>query len=548
MTRFAPILITILALILSGYWMKDAATEMTWYRNLDMNIHNVDDALSFNAGNAPRLVDQPGLPLKYLLALDYRVRHFTGHLPVHDMNEFSASHDVLPDIAKLIHVGRTHSQILVLFTILLAAGFTLMISRSAITAAATAALLAGSEGLLFHGLMTRPELLCVTFGNVAALGCTWWGMQTQPGWRRTLGLMLAGVFIGLSVISKIPGMWYLIVCGLWCFLAPHQISTESQSTFFPLRRRAVALILPPTFAAAAAYLTLSMLTRAGHPAESVVHTRISILAIVVGVLPWLLAIKFPGRFLNFYRERGQQGLLVLAGAALTIPCTYFAISLIMPSAVAAEYTGRVLHVVFNPGGLIDELATNPEPQAELYLFLSRNWFLFSTAVFVGIAVAFNREVPSPTRKLVGLMTVCAFGITLLMSKRYFSLQYPIYCEVPLILAIVLGLHALWISIPKPTYVFERYSAVGAAWVLLVIFVAATPSRLRKDHLEFQWKQNVPAYQHPLALIFLYHHDAHTDGYLKSMAAHFDSKANFTHELEKFINETGGSGIRPGSGR
>ena len=254
-------------------------------------------------------------------------------------------------------------------------------------------------------------------------------------------------------------------------------------------------------------------------------------------------IKWPGQVLEFVRERGQYGLLVLAGAVLTVPATYFAISLIMPPSVAAEYTNRVLHVVFNPGGLIDELATNPEPGVELYKFVSRDWFLFSTAIFISLATMFNQEVPRSIKKLVGLLVLCAIGITLMMSKRYFSLQYLIYCQLPLTLAITLGLHALWRSIPTPAYRWERRGAAVAAWGLLIFVALGAPGQLQKDHLEFQRKQNVPAYQHPLALIFLYHHDAHTDGYLKTMSDHFHSKENFTKELEQFIHETGPKGIR-----
>ena len=58
-------------------WANMAFISRTapWYRNTDMNIHNMADALAINSSHSPNTIDQPGLPLKFLLALDFRIRH-----------------------------------------------------------------------------------------------------------------------------------------------------------------------------------------------------------------------------------------------------------------------------------------------------------------------------------------------------------------------------------------------------------------------------------------------------------------------------------------
>ncbi|MDP2138461.1 MAG: hypothetical protein Q8J74_11485, partial [Candidatus Didemnitutus sp.] len=100
-----------------------------WYRNTDMNIHNMVDALAINASQSPNTVDQPGLPSKFLLALDYRLRHELGLLPVWNLHQFGASPDPLHEIPALIRIARIHSRILVILLILAAAGLIHVVTR-----------------------------------------------------------------------------------------------------------------------------------------------------------------------------------------------------------------------------------------------------------------------------------------------------------------------------------------------------------------------------------------------------------------------------------
>src|SRR4051812_48938204 len=86
------------ALLLAWFYLAAISRQDPWYRNTDMNIHNVADALPLNSGQSPAMVDQPAFPTKFLLALDYRVRHYLGFLPVWNLKKFGDSPDPLREI------------------------------------------------------------------------------------------------------------------------------------------------------------------------------------------------------------------------------------------------------------------------------------------------------------------------------------------------------------------------------------------------------------------------------------------------------------------
>ena len=157
LSRLLIIALALASLFLAGFWMTKISRVDPWYRNTDMNMQNLDDALSINSDVPPRLIDQPGLPLTCLLAIDYRVRHYLSLLPVWNVKKFGDSKDPLREIPVLIRIGRVHSRVLVVLFILSAAWLTYSVSRAIEPACLTVILLSGSSGLLFHGLLTRPS-------------------------------------------------------------------------------------------------------------------------------------------------------------------------------------------------------------------------------------------------------------------------------------------------------------------------------------------------------------------------------------------------------
>ena len=202
-------------------WVCMAALSRTdpWYRHTDMNIHNMVDALAINSDVVPAKIDQPGLPPKYLLALDYRIRHYLGILPVWNFRKLNMSQEPLREVRTLVHIGRLHSRVLAILIILAGASLTCVVTGSLETSCMAVIMLSGSSGLLFHGLITRPDLLCTGFGAILGLVCVWQATTGQAGFGTYIWLFLAGLLAGLAALSKLPGLYYLATCLLWCWLA-----------------------------------------------------------------------------------------------------------------------------------------------------------------------------------------------------------------------------------------------------------------------------------------------------------------------------------------
>src|ERR1022692_712362 len=217
--RIVLIALAIGSLFFVQVQMANVARTDPWYRNTDMNIHNMVDALAMNSGLPPNRLDQPGTPTKFLLALDYRILHFADHLPVWNMKKFGASPDPLRQIPPLIQIGRIHSRVFLLAFILSAGWLAYQVTKEIYAPCLTVILFSGCAGLLFHGLLTRTELLCVFAGNILALLCTWQATATRQWAKRHLWLFLAGLLIGLSIFEKLPGVCYVALCYGWCWLA-----------------------------------------------------------------------------------------------------------------------------------------------------------------------------------------------------------------------------------------------------------------------------------------------------------------------------------------
>ena len=535
-TRIALFAGILACLVFAHGVMSDFATELPWHRNLDMNIHNADDAMSLNAGQAPYHVDQPGLPPKFLLSLDHRVRHQLGRLPVWNMDSFSAHPDPIAVIPSLIEAGRSHSRHMVLLVMVLAVAFIYQSTRDLSACLIGAALLAGSEGLLFHGMMTRPELLCMALGGIVALGCVVRATRCAAPPARNLWLMVSGLGLGLSVLSKIPGYAYAPLALLWCWFAPlwTERRREDRAAGISVASR-VASPIAVTAIAAAAGLTVRFLAGEGQPLDPVAKVRLLTGLGVIVLLAWSSLLFRPGRFGGYARGCIHDSVMLGAGAVATIPACTLLARWFMPAAETADYMEHVLQVVFRPDALVNEYAANPDVSGAVFEFLAHDWTHLALALFTTLLVVANRGVPRGAKALVLLLVAAGLGMLLLMSKRYFTLQYPVFVQVPLMIAVAIGVHAFWQSLPEAMRRRERGWVAVLSAGLLAGLLWGVGERMREDSINFQPNQNTLPQTHPLALIFLYSHDTHTKAYLQTMKNRYPDQTLFIRALENVVN-------------
>ena len=526
--------LAVLSLIIAWVCMADISRTDPWYRNTDMNIHNMVDALSINSDVSPHGIDQPGVPLKSLLALDFRIRHYLGLLPVWNVKKFSASADPLREIPALIHVERVHSRILVMALILSAAWLIYSVTRELESACFTVVLLCGSSGLLFHGLLTRPELLCVGFGNILALHCAWRSTTAQTLLKRHAWLFLAGLFCGLSAFDKLPGMCYLALCYGWCWAA---VLTAPASTPEPAPDPGNGNFWTGLLPAAAGLSILGllfMLTSHHDALGSVVIQRLRVAAVAVAVAPMLSLCPWSGRRWRFLHERGHELVVLVAGALAAIPVTFLFLGSLMTAASASDYLTGTLHFLVNPAPTLKYLlATEPDFGREFMRFFKETPLLYVSATLMAVVTCLLRPVPLRLKTFSVLLLAVAYGMVILMSRRQFFHHYSIFPTVPLVLVCSLGAFGLktwWQAQPVPEQ--------GGPWIGPLFFTAAFAImiasffQVQGTYAHNQDDADLPV--RDLTLTFLFDHDVHTRAYLHTMEQHYGNREQFARALDRYL--------------
>lgn len=530
MHRLILVTLAVAALILAWVCMTVISWTDPWYRNTDMNIHNLVDALVINSDVRPNPFNQPAVPLKYLLALDLRLRHEVGALSVWNLKRFGRHPDPLSEIPPLIRVTRVHSRVLVIVFIFCAAGLTYNVTRRIEPACFIVILLCGSTGLLFHGLLSRPELLCVGFGNVLALWCAWRAVASRSWGRNHLWLLLAGLLVGLSTLEKLPGVCYLGLCYGWCWMA----------ALTPLPGSEPERIHPPFWsgllAAAGGVAVFVLLLQLGEfhaKLGPVVITRLRTAAFIVALLP-LLSL-WPGRRdrWSFLQDRIRELALLGAGFLASLLVSYLLLRGVMNHANAADYFAGVLHFVIDPAPYMTVLMdTKPETGGMFLSFLKQAPLLFLCVTAVVIAMSLVRSIPLRLKLFSALLWAGAVGMALVMSQRHYAAQYEIFSQVPLLLVLALSLFALGAAWQKQHPANPRHWLVPIILTASCLLVLTSHVRLHPTYTNYQNDAGLPV--NDFTLTFLFDHDDHPAAYVKIMQDHYGDRKQFAAALERYL--------------
>lgn len=529
--RLITVSLAFASLVIAWFYLAAISRTDPWYRNTDMNAHNMVDALAINSGHSPYRIDQPATLTKFLLALDYRVLHFTGQLPVWNTKKLAGSRDPLPEIRNLVHIGRIHVRVLVILFILGAAGLTWSVTRNLESTCLTVILHCGSAGVLFHGLLIRPELLCIFLGNILALQCTYLATQSRPGFKSHLWLFLAGLLCGLSILEKLPGMGFFAACYAWCWLAALFAEKRQPESAEPGRLRYGLL---PAAAGAAVLWLLFIVIKLPEVYDPVAVSRLRAAAVFVALLPLLALINVRHRLGLFLLHRCTELAILGAGALTALPLCYLLLRTVLPETPASYYLAQNLQLFLNPGPLMKVLlAVKPDIGREFMLFFKDSPLLFIGASVMVLVVGAMRSASRQNKAFIALLAVVAFAITLLMSRRYFTPQYSIFPQVPLLLVLSFSLAAFlghWRRQPQP--------AGGRHWAVPLILTAAFALmlagffRIQRKYTNYQDDAALPV--NHLTLTFLFDHDVHPPAYLKVMKDHYGDREQFAKALQQYL--------------
>lgn len=533
--RLLLLVLATASLALAWFWIGELSSRSTWYRNANMDAHNVIDALALNSGYPLGTVDQPAAPTKFLLALDFRVRNFLGVQPVWTLKRFARSADPIEELAELIRIGRQHSRVLVFGFILATAACVGQITRRLDSACLATILLSGSSGLLFQGMLLHPELLCALFGGVLAFHAAWLAVAAGHPARRTLWLFTAGIGCGLSVLSKLPGYFHLVVIFFWCALSPWTSASDASSRDNTSHSRKWAVVLGPTIALAALAMLITIGAR-WEAATPLAILRLRLLAAAVALLPLLAFVPTQHRASRYLVDRGLD-LSLLGGGLLAAFIGWFGVlCTFMPVASARDYLAKICQSAFNPEPLL-QLYTEPgtahQLRETLRYVVDRPALILVTGLFV-LGLSLFRSVPARQRLAAILLFVQAIGMILLVSRRGFMPQFNVFLEVPLLLAWCVGLSALhdyWCDTRPPAE--RRWPAV---LVIAASFILALtmPLRLAPKYESYQGDDG--RRPNGLTVTFLYEHDAHPPAYLAAMKARYPNRAAFEAALDRFLSD------------
>jgi len=527
--RWLLFCVALVSPLIAWHGMTDISRGDPWYDNADVNIHNMVDALAINSNISPARVDQPGLPGKYLLALDYRIRHFAGFLPVWNLRKFGNSPDPLRELPVLVRIGRVHSRILIVLFLLTAAGVIYAVTRNLEAALFALALLSASAGLLFHGLVNRPELLCTWFGTVLLPFCLWRFTASGGSHARPVWLFAAGIAAGLGILAKEPALYLLPACFAWCWLVAG--TTQDVSGLAPDRTRLTPVLLP-VVASAAFFWLMKSLVAVPDALSAVAIFRLYLVAGIIGVLPLAALYRGHSRVGVFLAQRCLEMAWIGGGAVASILLAFAGLRAVLTHLPAVTYLARVLDFVAHPDPLLKYfLSSTPHPGREFLLFVRESPLLLICATAVAVAVVLGRAIPVRLKALIGLLWLDALILPAILAHSYFQEPFSVFAQVPLGMVIVLGLFELGV------WRADASSRTGH-WAVPLIMTATTvlvlTVSLRVEAKQRVYRTETDPPVSNLTLTFLYDHDAHPERYREIMHQHYETREKFSAALAQFL--------------
>jgi hypothetical protein len=377
--------------------------------------------------------------MKSLLAMDYRIRHGLGQLDVWNLGELDAQPNPLTSIPNLISAGREHSRILVSAFIVLVGIVIYVLCRSVKMAALGVIFVAGSSGLMFHGLLVRPELLCTLLGQVLALACIWCGIQA--GFRPWGGLWFAaaGLCAGFAILEKLPGLLYLFVYCTWV-IVDALVKKTLVDAVGPSRERLPGWQIDLSWIVISVGATVGFILFLGKHSGEIKPFQVTRLLLISGALAggaFLIYLPLFEKLGHGLQASLRRSLLLGSGAMVSLPLSYLFLRQTMSRIDASNYLALVVRVIISPNDVIKAYASNTSVFSEFIKFISYNPWLLTFAISATILAWIFVKNQYCFKVSCTILLITALGASMMMAKRYWAPQYIIFTQVPTILVIIL---------------------------------------------------------------------------------------------------------------
>jgi hypothetical protein len=520
--RRLVVALAVVALALAWTYMVGFSARVPWYGQFEANPPTLPDALALNTGLAPAGVREPGLPSSYLLALDWRAQTRLGSGPDSRLEALAKSTEPLAQIRALAERSRAHSRALVILLILAGGALACAVIPGWESGALAVALLSSSAGLLYHGLVTRSELLGCGFGVIGVSLGVWLG-STAGTWRQHhLWLFFAGVCGALAALTQPSGIFHLFVGGTWCWLA---------ALVSPVQRAGRPQLIGGFLPVVSAVLLLLLAHQASvlGVTTAVTAERLRALAALAGLLPLAALWGEPGRIGRFLRDRACELALLAGGALAALVLVYAAVgSILPPEAALATWAGQ-LELFFYPRTFLENFVGAPAGVGHGVVRLVRESpFLFVAATALALTACALRDVPVRAKAFIGLLLASAFGVTWQLAHQPFTAAAGVGLEVPLLLVCAIALTAVG---PWSRGGGSRPWLAPIVLVASAVLLATLPLRLGRI-------SPAPASENRAiagpTLQNLFDHPALPPAYHQMMKDHYGDRAGFERALEQYL--------------
>jgi len=208
-------------------WYISVSCDYPYYFVWDMDCVTAVDSVLIQSGQLPDHIHHTGFGMYLVTFFTEKVAHFSGALSAIKLEELADSLNPLASMAELTAFLRLHSPFLAVGIVgLLLAVIYLTFGMPRVFLLLAIIFLGTQESLTYQSAMIRTELWSVFFWSAALLSAVISAKSTK-NITRFLALFITGIFAGLSFLTKVQSLIYIIA--LVCvFVLVHLFNEGSQ--------------------------------------------------------------------------------------------------------------------------------------------------------------------------------------------------------------------------------------------------------------------------------------------------------------------------------
>jgi len=206
---FFPILVSVAIIVLLG-WYIHISCDYPYYFIWDMDHITCVDTVLIQSELLPDQICHPSSGMYLLLFFSQKIAHAFNAVSAINLTELDASLNPLAAMAELTDFIRLHSPFLsVGIVLLLSVAVYLIFDMPRWYLLCFIVFLGTQESLIYHSSLVRSELYSVFYWSGAVLAIAMAAKTTSPV-RRCLLLLLTGLLLGLSFLTKVQALIYLV--------------------------------------------------------------------------------------------------------------------------------------------------------------------------------------------------------------------------------------------------------------------------------------------------------------------------------------------------